>query len=90
MMKFFVVLFVMFNDGTEDKVGIYKCATEDEAIKNFYKYMSQYVDVPNVATVTVEAKTNLGGRIADCNAYWVNPVVPEPEPGIPVEEPTEE
>ena len=59
-MKYYVVLIVTYNDGSADKLGVYSYNTEDEAIKNFFKYMSQFVDVDNVSTVTVEAKDNFG------------------------------
>lgn len=68
-MKYYVVLTVVFNDGTNDKVGIYNFETEQKAIKNFYKYMSQYVDENNVQSVNVEAKNSVGGVYK--NEAWV-------------------
>lgn len=60
-MKFFVTLYVVYDNETKDKVGIYSCADETEVMQNFYKYMSQYVGADNVASVLVEARNSVGG-----------------------------
>lgn len=60
-MKYFVILIVTYSDDTKDKVSIYTYEDKDTAISNFYKYMGQYVNAENVATVCVECKDNMGG-----------------------------
>lgn len=82
-MKFRVILEVIFNDGTTDKVGIYTYDTEDLALQGFYKYMGQYVGVGNVASVNVIAKNSVGGIYK--NEFWENKNLAEP-----VEESVEE
>lgn len=87
-MKFRVVLEVVFNDNSADKVGIYTYDSEDLALQGFYKYMSQYVGVENVDTVNVLAKNNVGGIYK--NEFWVNPIKPTPTVEEVVEEESEE
>jgi len=72
-MKYYVILLVVFDNDTADKVAIYKYNTEAEAIQNFYKYMGQYVNGTNVKSVCVEAKNNVGGIYK--NEAWVAPEV---------------
>lgn len=79
MMKYFVSLFVVYKDGTKDKVGIYTYETQEEALRNFYKYMSDYVGTSNVASVTAEAKNSVGGVYK--NEGWVAPA-DEPIEGV--------
>lgn len=74
-MKYYVILLVVFNDGTPDKLGIYTVKSEAEAVQNFHKYMGQYVNGANVASVCVEAKNSVGGIYK--NESWVAPVAPE-------------
>lgn len=91
-MKYYVILLVTYNNRDADKVGIYSFGTQEEALQNFYKYMGQYVNGANVATVCVEAKNNVGGIYK--NESWTNPnpapqPEPQPEPEV-VEEEVEE
>ena len=60
-MKYRIILEVVFNDGTDDKVAIYTCNNEDEAIAGFHRYMGQYVGLSNVEHVNVIAKNSVGG-----------------------------
>lgn len=70
MMKFFVILYVVYKDETPDKKSIYMAETEDDAIKLFYKYMGEYIAVDNVYSVNVEAKNSVGGIFK--NESWVS------------------
>lgn len=74
-MKFYVVLIVTYADGTNDKVAIYNQPSADAAIKAFHSYMSQYVNVDNVATVYAVAINNVGGRYKEDT--WVRTVADE-------------
>lgn len=83
-MKFRVVLEVIFNDGKEDKVGIYTYDSEELAIQGFYKYMGQYYGAENVDSLNVLAKNSVGGIYK--NEVWTNPIKPTPQ----IEEESEE
>lgn len=70
MMKFFVILYVVYKNETPDKKAIYMAETEDGAIKLFYKYMGEHIAVDNVYSVNVEAKNSVGGIFK--NESWVS------------------
>lgn len=75
-MKHFVVLFVVYNNGTEDKKSLYMATSDNDAIRQVYKYMGQYTDAEGVASVMCEAKNTVGGTLK--SEVWVAPTVEEP------------
>lgn len=70
-MKYLVILYVVFTDGSADKKAIYDAKTQDEAVQMFYKYMGQYTNGDNVESVNVEAKDSVGTIYK--NDAWVRP-----------------
>lgn len=74
-MKYYVILLVISEDGTKDKVAIYTYTSEEEALKNFYLYMGQYVNAEGIKSVCVEAKNSVGGVYK--NEAWIAPVKEE-------------
>lgn len=79
-MKYRVILEVIFNNGTDDKVGIYTYDSKDKALKGFYDYMRMYVAEPNVAIVNVICKDSEGYIYR--NEMWQNSSTPT----VPTEE----
>ena len=79
-MKHYSILIVTFTGNHPDKVGIYAHANEQDAIKDFYRLMGQYVGSKSiegvvgkdVATVCVEAKSSEG--VVYKHESWVAPV----------------
>lgn len=71
-MKYFVVLYATYNNGTADKKAIYEANSSDDAIKQVYKYMGSYTDADGVASVICEAKNSVGGTYKA--ESWIAPV----------------
>ena len=76
-MKFYVEEITVLKDGTSP-IAITEKASENEARANYHQAMASAIINPDVASIHVEAKNNVGGVYE--SGTWV----------APVEEPTEE
>lgn len=74
-MKYLIVLYAQYNNGTADKKAIYEVADKDEAVASFHGYMSTYMRDKTVKKVTVIAMTENGGIERD--ETWERTVVIE-------------
>lgn len=80
-MKFYVEEITVLKDGTSP-IAITEKANENEARTSYHQAMASAIINPDVASIHVEAKNNVGGIYE--NGTWVAPVEE------PTEKPTEE
>lgn len=59
-MEYYAILFVFYSDDTDSKKAIYTASSVDEATALFHRYMGNYVNGDNVASVTCMAVDNYG------------------------------
>ena len=80
-MKFYVEEIAVLKDGTSP-ITIAEKSSENEARASYHQAMASAIINPDVASIHVEAKNNVGGVYE--SGTWVAPVEE------PIEEPTEE
>ena len=80
-MKFYIEEITVLKDGTSP-IAITEKASENEARASYHQAMASAIINPDVASIHVEAKNNVGGVYE--SGTWVAPVEE------PIEEPTEE
>ena len=78
-MKFYVEEITVLKDGTSP-ISITEKTTEQEARAGFHQAMASGIINPNVASIHVEAKNEVGGIYE--NGTWIAPVVPEVVPEV--------
>lgn len=84
-MKFYIEEIAVLKDGASP-IAITEKQSENEARASFHQAMASAIINPDVASIHVEAKNNVGGIYE--SGTWVAPVEPEPTPVEP--EPTPE
>lgn len=73
-MKYYVEEITVLNDGTSP-IAIKEKASENEARASFHQAMASAIINPNVVSIHVEAKNDVGGIYE--NATWISPMVEE-------------
>ena len=73
-MKFYVEEITVLKDGTSP-IAITEKTTEQEARAGFHQAMASAIINPNVASIHVEAKNEIGGIYE--NGTWIAPVETE-------------
>ena len=61
-MKYLVILYINYNNGTADKKSIYEAKSSDEAVATFHTEMGKAMKDENVAHVMCKAMNSDGGE----------------------------
>jgi len=70
-MKYLVILYAKYNNGTSDKKAIYEAITSSAAVALFHSYMGSYMKDDTVDHVLVMAVNSDGGILN--SESWTRP-----------------